>query len=494
MAHLGLSTTIESADVLEKTIQRFRKKGIKLPTFAELEKPCLIDEATVKRLEDIDPHSPDPLNLYRIHWYNRPDSRGFADCPHSIELPTELTGVEARIVVMVGAHFPMIDAHKVLAAYGCLAPRLITGQFDPQKHKAIWPSTGNYCRGGVAVSRIMDCRGVAILPEEMSQERFNWLKSWCLAEEDIIATPGCESNVKEIYDQCNQLDVCPENIIFNQFSEFGNALIHYTCTGKALEHVFQKLCEKNGNLHLKAFISATGSAGTLAAGDYLKENYHSQIVAVEALQCPTLLYNGFGGHNIQGIGDKHVPLVHNAMNTDFVVAISDQNTDHLFTLFNMDAGKEYLQQRKRVPASTCEDLKYFGLSSICNILAAIKYAKYHKLGSDDVLMTVATDSAEMYQSEKQKVLGKEEFAPFNNICAAEIYSQYLAGLGTDHMQELTYRDKERIFNLGYYTWVEQQGISIEDFNKRKDPSFWKKLRNYVDEWDRLIDDFNQRLS
>jgi len=493
MAHLGLSSTVESHAILEKTINRFKNKGIRLPRFSELQSPQTISKDIREKLKEIDPNEPHPLNLFRIHWYNSPDKDVFSTIPHYVVLPPELTGIKAKIVVMIGAHFPMISAHKVLAAYGCLAPRLVTGQFDPDKHKAIWPSTGNYCRGGVAVSKIMDCRGVAILPEEMSEERFSWLRKWCTSEEDIIATPGCESNVKEIYDKCNELDSEPDNIIFNQFSEFGNPLIHYSCTGKALEDVFLDLQQSNPECRLNSFISATGSAGTLAAGDYLKEQFGSTIVAVEALECATLLYNGFGGHNIQGIGDKHVPFVHNAMNTDFVAAISDQNTDHLFTLFNMPAGLDYLRTRKNVDEPTIENLKLFGLSSICNILAAIKYAKYMELGPDEVLMTVATDSAEMYQTEKEKVLCKPEFNPFNQLGAAEIYSQFMAGVGTDHIHELSQKDKERIFNLGYYTWVEQQGVSIEAFNARKPSSYWEHLREYIGRWDKLIDSFNSRL-
>lgn len=493
MAHLGLTSTVESQEILDQTLERFRQKNIRLPRFSELIDPQTISKDIQERLKKVDPDAADPLNLYRVHWYNSPEGGDFSKLPHYVTLPKELTGIDTKIVVLIGAHFPMIAAHKVLAAYGCLAPRLVTGQFNPAKHKAIWPSTGNYCRGGVAVSKIMDCRGVAILPEEMSQERFNWLHDWCQSDEDIISTPGCESNVKEIYDACNELDKDPENIIFNQFSEFGNALIHYACTGKALEDIYRDFTHGSENSRLAAFVSATGSAGTLSAGDYLKERFQSDTVAVEAVECPTLLYNGFGGHNIQGIGDKHVPYVHNAMNTDYVVGISEQNTDHLFTLFNTPAGKEYLAQRKHMNEQDIDNLKWFGLSSICNILAAIKYAKYHKLDGDDVVLTVATDSAAMYQTEKEKVLGKPEFQPFDQVGAAEIFSQYLAGIGTEHLKELTYREKESIFNLGYYTWVEQQGVSIEDFNARKKSSYWTHLRSYIGKWDQLIDAFNEKL-
>ena len=164
----------------------------------------------------------------------------------------------------------------------------------------------------------MGCHGVAILPEGMSEERFRWLEEWVSDPADIIRTPGSESNVKEIYDACAALERDPQNIIFNQFCEFGNYLAHYRCTGRALERIVESI-DPAGKRKVQAFVSATGSGGTLGAGDYLKERFGARIVAVEALECPTLLYNGFGEHNIQGIGDKHVPLIHNVMNTDLVV-------------------------------------------------------------------------------------------------------------------------------------------------------------------------------
>ena len=125
----------------------------------------------------VDKDAADPRNLFRVHWYN--DLGGdLVDVPDHVVLPSALTGVESPIIVVFGDRFPMITAHKVLAAYACLAPRVITGQFDPTRHRAIWPSTGNYARGGVAISRIMGCRGVAVLPAGMSQERFDWLDRW----------------------------------------------------------------------------------------------------------------------------------------------------------------------------------------------------------------------------------------------------------------------------------------------------------------------------
>jgi len=480
------------ATVYENTVVRFREAGIGLPTFAQLADPALIPANVRAALKDVGPDDAHPLNLFRVHWYNDSTRRELVAVPEHMVLPKSLTGVDARIVVVFGDRFPMINAHKVLAAYGCLAPRVITGQFDPTRHRAIWPSTGNYCRGGVAISRIMGCRGVAVLPEGMSQERFDWLGTWVADPSDIIRTPGTESNVKEIYDKCDELSLDPANVIFNQFSEVGNHIAHYLATGTALLHVFEAMQAKEPNLRLRAFTSATGSAGTIGAGDFLKEKTGSLTVAVEALECPTMLSNGFGEHNIQGIGDKHIPLIHNVMATDVALAISDRATDQLGILFNTEVGHAYLAGRRGVPQQTIDDLSALGLSSICNVLAAIKTAKYYEMGPDDVIVTVATDGAAMYHSEKAMALARDFAAGFDDVAAGEVFGEHLLGATTDHLLELSREDRERIFNLGYFTWVEQQDVPIEEFRVRKDQKFWTDMRTIVTDWDRLIDEFNAR--
>jgi cysteine synthase len=490
MPTLGLERQIIDPGVYQSSVRRFRDDGIVLPRFSQLADPRKIPENIRARLGEIDPDAPHPLNLFRVNWYNPDQDTTFRSTPEFIELPASLTGVEARIVVLPADTFPMIHTHKVLASYGCLVPRILTGQFDPQTHRAVWPSTGNYCRGGVAVSRIMDCRGVAVLPEGMSRERFEWLEQWVSDPDDIIKTPGTESNVKEIYDKCADLDQDAHNIIFNQFSEFGNYLIHYLCTGKAIEDVFDHYQTEHNQMRLSAFVSATGSGGTLAAGDFLKPRHRSWNVAVEALECPTLLYNGFGEHNIQGIGDKHVPLIHNVMGTDAVVAVSDQATDELFVLFNSDEGRDYLTTRRGVPEETVVSLRRFGFSSICNILAAIKIAKYRHLGTDDLIVTVATDGAELYGSESAKIVETRLGGRFDTISAAEVFGEHLLGCKTDHLLELTQIDRQRMFNLGYFTWVEQQGISVDDFSARRDESFWLRLQEWIPVWDQMIEEFN----
>jgi cysteine synthase len=488
----GLADRVVDAGSLARSVQRFRERGIRLPTFAELADPASFDHAAM--VGDADPQGPDARNLWRVHWYNDLHG-GRVAVPEHVVLPPSLTGIESPVIVVFGDRFPMITAHKVLAAYSCLAPRVVTGQFDPTRHRAIWPSTGNYARGGIAISRIMASRGVAILPEGMSQERFDWLERWCEnPTEDVIRTHGTESNVKEIYDACNALALDPVNFVLNQFSEFGNHLGHLTVTGRALAHVFETVRDASGrDLRLAAFTSATGSAGTIAAGDRLKEEYGARIVAVEALECPTMLENGFGEHNIQGIGDKHIPLIHNVMNTDVVVAVSDRATDELDVLFNTDAGRAYLTARRDVPQGVVDRLEHLGFSSICNVLAAIKTAKLLDLGPDDAIVTVATDGAALYPSERAKTIERRFGGAFGDLDAAEVFGEHLAHVTTEDTIDCTERDRTRIFNLGYYTWVEQQGTPFELFEERRSQEFWRGLRRYVGVWDDMIRDFNARV-
>jgi cysteine synthase A len=492
MQRLGLERDLVDAGIYRRAVGRFRDAGIALPTFAQLTDPDTIPAGVRSALDAVGPDDPHPLNLFRVHWNNGADRRTEVPVPEHVVLPKELTGVDATIAVALGDRFPMIGAHKVLAAYGCLAPRIITGRFDPTHHRAIWPSTGNYCRGGVAISRLMGCRGVAVLPEGMSRERFAWLEGWVADPADIIKTPGTESNVKEIYDECARLAADPDNVILNQFAEFGNHLVHRLCTGAALGRVFESLRGSRPDLRLRAFVSATGSAGTIAAGDHLKDAYGSWTVAVEALECPTLLYNGFGEHNIQGIGDKHVPYIHNVMNTDLVVGVSDHATDALYVLFNTDAGRAYLKDRRKVDAATLASLSSFGFSGICNVLAAIKTAKHLRLGPDDAIVTVATDGGAMYVTERDKALAKHFGGTFDAVSAGETFGRFVLGQGTDDLLELGQLERERIFNLGYFTWVEQQGVSVADFDARRRQSFWRDLRGHVDAWDAMIREMNAR--
>jgi cysteine synthase len=492
---LGLCADVIDTTHYQNAVRTFREHDIVLPTFAQLADPKLEFPFPATDFACLDPDTPDPRNLWRVNWYNATDRKGRVELPVYVTLPSEFTGVKSPIVVLLGNKFPMIRAHKVLAAYACLLQRVLTGQFDPSTHRAIWPSTGNYARGGIAISRMMGCRATAILPEGMSRERFEWLARWTEKPEDIVRSPGTESNVKEVYDACKELAQDPQNVILNQFCEFPNYLVHYFVTGPAMATVFEHLSRKlpsGQKLRLSGFISATGSAGTIAAGDYLKERYGTMIVAVEPLECPTMLRNGYGEHNIQGIGDKHIPLIHNVMNTDIVCAISDKSTDHLDVLFNTPAGHTYLHDVMGISKEVVAQLVHFGFSSTANVLAAIKTAKLLDLTSQDVLITVATDGSELYPSEREKILGRCYPTGFGERQAAEVAAKFLQSVAADNMLQLTEVDRRRIFNLGYFTWVEQQGVPLEDFESRRKPSFWQELRDTVPRWDELISRFNDQ--
>ena len=477
----------------QAAVEVLRTAGVRLPLWRQLADPSQIAPSIESSLAPVGPDEANEKNLWRVHWFNDASRRARVSVPGHVVLPEALTGIKAPIVVLLGWRFPMIGAHKVLAAYACLVPRLVTGGFDPKQDRAVWPSTGNYCRGGVAISRILGCRGVAVLPGGMSRERFDWLAQWVFDPADIIRTPGTESNVKEIYDKCAELERDPQNVILNQFSAFSNYLIHYACTGAAADHAFTAF-KGNTSRRLAAFVSATGSAGTIAAGDYLKKRHGTRIAAVEALECPTMLNNGYGEHNIQGIGDKHIPLIHNVMNTDLVVGVSDKVTDQLNLLFNSDVGRTYLRNRRKLDPALIASFADVGISGFANIVAAIKLAKQLHYGPDDVIVTVATDSASLYDSERDSYRDKHFGNGFDEVNAGEIFGSCLTSVATDNVVELTDQLRRQIFNLGYYTWVEQQGVSVEDFERRRSQSFWDGIADSLPAWDRLIEEFNAEVS
>ena len=476
-----------SPQARERAVVRCRERGVRIPTFGEMRDPTRLDPTRRAELDGLDMQAVDPRNLFRITWHNDPSERGGFGPVNAFELPSELTGVEARIVGLVGHHFPT-HAHKVGAAFGCLVPRLVNGGFDPTTQRAVWPSTGNYCRGGAFDSALLGCRAVAILPEGMSRERFEWLRS---IGSEIIATPGCESNVKEIFDACWEIRrERPQDVIFNQFEEFGNYLWHHEVTGPAAADAFADLA--GDGLRVAAWVGATGSAGTLASGDYLKEHHPGcRIVAVEALQCPTLLRNGYGDHRIEGIGDKHVPWIHNVRNTDAVTAIDDEATLRLLRLFNSDAGRELLS-RRGVGDEVISRLHLLGISSICNVLAAIKTARWFELGSRDVILLSMTDGMGLYRSRLEEM--KAAAPDYREIDAAVDHARHLLAATTDHFRELTFPERKALHHLKYFTWVEQQGRTVEELNALWSPQFWRDQAAQVEAWDEDIRRFNAEIA
>lgn len=475
-------------EIRKRNIERCRTKNILLPTFEQMKNPQLIPSNIKEKLKSVGLWDVNSLNLFRITWKNEPKPLGgLYGGVNFIEFPKELTGVDAKIVALVGKWFPT-GAHKVGATYGCLVPALVSGNFDSTAQKAVWPSTGNYCRGGSYNCALLGCDSIAILPEQMSKERFDWLKK--IAGE-IIATPGCESNVKEIFDKCNELKKTRDDVvIFNQFDEFGNYLWHYEVTASAILEVFEGY-KKEGK-RLSGFVSATGSAGTIAAGDRLKQTFGNvKIAASEALQCPTLLENGFGGHRIEGIGDKHVPWIHNVKNTDMVIAIDDSDTMSMIRLFNEQEGKNYLLSQG-ISNEIVSKLDLLGISGCSNLLSAIKFAKYYELNDKDVVFTVLTDSMELYQSRLIEL--NEQYGRYTKENAAVDYNKILSGAKTDNLCELNYRDRKRIHNLKYFTWVEQQGKTVQQINELwYDDDFWTSIQSLTPTIDKMIEQFNQEV-
>ncbi len=475
---------------LKNAIESARARGIIIPTFEQMIHPESIPESIKQQLRSVGLWEVNPLNLFRITWHNEPkESGGQFGGVNYVEIPREITGTDARIIALVGKWFPT-GAHKVGASFGCLVPRLVTGQFDPTAQKAVWPSTGNFCRGGAYDSALLGCESIAILPEEMSRERFEWLEK--IAGE-VIATPGCESNVKEIYDKCWELRNTRDDIvIFNQFEEFGNYLWHFHVTGRAMEEVFNEIAEVDDRF--AGVISSTGSGGTLACGDYLKQQFpYSKIVAAEALQCPTLLENGYGGHRIEGIGDKHVPWIHNVRNTDMVVAVDDEFCMRLIRLFNEPAGQDFLAA-KGLSEAQIANLPLMGISGIGNMIAAIKFAKYYELTEKDTVFTILTDSMDLYASRIEEL--REEYGQYTRENAIRDYYQYLQGITIDHLLELSFRDRKRIHNLKYFTWIEQQGRELDELNAQwyEYDTYWPSIQQEVDGIDARIREFNDRVA
>ncbi|MDR1481560.1 MAG: pyridoxal-phosphate dependent enzyme [Synergistaceae bacterium] len=473
---------------LEKNVRRARENNVVMPTFRQMKDPLAgVPQRILDSLRKTGIDDTDPVNLFRVTWKNeRKERGGLFSSPNFLELTSGLTGVDARIICMIGKFFPT-GCHKVGAAFGCLAPKLVTGQFDATSQKAVWPSTGNYCRGGAFNSRLLACDSIAVLPQGMSRERFEWLSK--IAGE-VIATPGTESNVKEIFDKTNELRATRGDIaVFNQFDEMGNYIWHYGVTGPAIEQAFESIKGERGSF--AGVCVSSGSAGSLACGDYLKQKYpQSRIAAGEALQCPTILNNGFGAHRIEGIGDKHIPWIHNVKNTDMAIAIDDRDAMAVFRLFCEPTGRQFLMDEAKLAPEQAEDLSLMGISGVSNVLCAIKFAKYYELTGDDVVATILTDSAAMYQSRIEEL--RKEFGDYGVTQAVRDFSASLMGTRMDNMLELSYPERKKIHNLKYFTWVEQQGKTAESLDDqwyRQEKSFIGVQRQ-IDQIDALIDQFN----
>jgi cysteine synthase A len=448
------------------------------PTFEEMLHPSKIDPSIRSRALKAAAGDPlSPLNLYNITWRN-PEGRIYY-----VVLPKELTGIDANIVVLYSKDFPT-RSHKVGATYSVTMEHQLEGDIEPGVHTLVWPSTGNYGIGGAYVGPRMGFDSLVLLPELMSQERFEKIE-WFGAR--YIKTPGCESNVKEIYDAANKLREDPKNRIMNQFEEFGNYRFHYYCTGNSCIEVARELADRGiGNGRIAAFVSAMGSGGTIAAGERIKHAFHDALtIGVEPVQCPTLYWNGYGGHDIQGIGDKHVTWIHNVFEQDAIVCVDDIECKKGLQVLTEEVGWKVLSERYGVPEESIREMsQIMGISGVCNVLGCIKTAKFYGLRDGDSLFTIATDTMDRYGSVMKQL--DETYGAMDGVEAAVRTTSIFHKAGTDWISEGTRHAKQSWFNLKYYTWVEQQGKTVEELDAQRDPEFWFAEQAKVEEVDRRL--------
>ncbi|NLX09699.1 MAG: pyridoxal-phosphate dependent enzyme [Chloroflexi bacterium] len=444
--------------------------------------PHLIDPEIRARANEARTQAPlDAINLFNITWRDANNRIQYA------VLPPELTGVDTPIAILTSIHFPA-RSHKVGATYSVLLEKELFGEVDPWTHTMVWPSTGNYGIGGAYVAGRMGCKSVVILPEDMSRERFEMIERYGA---QVIKTPGCESNVKEIYDKTHELRASDPNVrILNQFEVMGNYRFHYYVTGNTLIELARELADQGiGSGRISAYCSAMGSAGTIAAGDRLKQEWHDhKIVGLEPIQCPTLALNGYGGHDIQGIGDKHVTWIHNVLNMDAVMCIDDVDSKLGLQIFADEGGRRALVERFGVAPALVEYLSTrLGISSLCNIYGAIKAARHYNLGKDDLVVTVATDGLDRYGSVMDDM--RRDYGVVDEVEGVARVRSLFHGLKTDWIFDGTPDNRQRWHNLKYYTWVEQQGKTVEELEAQRDPAWWEAEQRRVEEIDRCLKEY-----
>lgn len=418
----------------------------------------------------------DPINLYNISWRDGNDRIRYEI------LPQELTGVDANIVVLHSVDFPT-GSHKVGAAYSVAAEMQIAGEVDPGVHTLVWPSTGNYGIGGSWVGARMGFKSVVVLPEGMSRERFDQIEGYGAS---IIKTPGSESNVKEIYDKVRQLRADPDVRVMNQFEAMGNYRFHYYVTGDSIAELAGELAAGGlGDGTVSVFVSAMGSAGTIAAGDRLKQKWPEvKIVGLEPVQCPTLFNNGYGSHEIQGIGDKHVTWIHHVMNMDAIICVDDTECLKGLELLTDETGWRTLEDRCGIaPAKVAAMSRIFGISGVCNVLGAIKAARHYGLGRNDTVVTICTDDVDRYRSVMS--LARKKFGRMDEPEAAARI-RIFHDQDTGWIRNGSPDQRRQWHNLKYYTWVEQQGKSVEALDAQLNEEWWLAEQERIADLDNNI--------
>lgn len=438
------------------------------PTYEEMLNPNLIDPKIKKALSEQSDEL-DPINLFNISWKTKDNK------VNKVVLPKALTGIDANIVVLLGKHFPS-GSHKVGPAYSTLIEGCVDKEIIPGKHTILGPSTGNFGIGVAYISNLMKFDAIVIMPDNMSKERYDRIQQYG-AKLDL--TPGTESDVILTLERTFKLKENQNNRALAQFELMPNYRFHRHVTGNSAIEAVKGI----GNGRIACFASAPGSAGTLAAGDQIKSAFpDAKIVALEPYECSTLMNGGRGQHRIEGIGDKMCTLIHNVLNTDFIALVKDD--DAVKGLKIIHDAPQILIENGVDPKIANQLRDLFGVSGICNIIGAIKMAKYLRLGKDDNIVTVATDSFDRYESViedlEKRVLETENF-----VLRRWYKDIFLKADIADIEDVRPTNKKERLFKQKESDWL-KFGYPIEYLNKMRTMKFWDDEYALIHKYDKKI--------
>jgi cysteine synthase len=418
------------------------------PTYEEMLHPKLLPPAGSDEL--------DPINLFNITW------RGPGNRIRHIVLPRELTGIAANIVVLTGRYFPS-GSHKVGPAYATLMEGELDGEIQPGENTIIGPSTGNFGIGVAYIAHLKGYPAIVIMPEQMSDERYQRIRQY---GGQLDLTPGSESDVILVLERTEHYKKDPRNKILAQFELFPNYRFHRYVTGRsALEAAAQY-----GNGRVAAFVSAPGSAGTLAAADEIKARYPECLVcALEPKECSTLFNNGRGTHRIEGIGDKMVTLIHNVLTTDYLALIHDD--DCVMGLELLERRRSLVERLLGLRRGYLDSLEgMFGISTICNIVGAIRMARYLGLGPEDNVVTIATDGMDRYPSVLANL--EKRRGPLDDAMLSASFEEiFRGGDARDILDLRPPEQKQRLFGYKEQVWT-GFGYSRPYLESMKSQSFW----------------------
>lgn len=442
------------------------------PTYAEMLDPSRLPAALRTAVQAARDDELDALNLFNISW--RLDDNTI----HHLVLPPALTGVECNIIVMLGDHFPS-GSHKVGPAYATLAESEAFEGLRPGDKTVIGPSTGNFGIGTAYVAKLKGYDALVVMPDNMSDERYERIRQY---GGGLDLTPGTESDVILTLERTHEEYVpTPDYEVLAQFELLPNYRFHRYVTGRSLI----EMAKQYGDGSVAAFVSAPGSAGTLAAGDEVKAVYpDAMVVALEPRECPTLFRGGQGQHRIEGIGDKMVTLIHNLLNTDYVMLIHDEDTIRGTTV--LQDGTDVLVDYLGVPRAKAEALRgHFGPSGVCNVIGAIKTAKLLDLGPDDNVVTVATDGFDRYPSVIRDL--EQRWGRPITEDDLELWARATFLGATTHEVLDTRNDeaKARLHRMKKELWT-RFGYDEDYLDRMMTPDFWEDEYGDVEETDTAV--------